>query len=341
MREEKTLTLNWDFCLKMALLVIFIYFLYLIKDLIIWIVFALVLSILFNFAIEFLERKRVPRILATVIVYFGLLILIGLFFYKTAPIFLAEINQFIEKLPEYLNKISPYLDKLGLGSIENSSSLFSFIRNNLQQVSQGIISALIVIFGGLQSTVFIVFLAFFFSLEKNLLENLLSNFIPLKYRERFLRLVPRVKRRVNNWFVSRIIGVIFVALLSYLVLRVFDVKYAFILAILGGILDFIPMLGPVVAGLLIAMIVMMSSVTKALIILICFIIIQQLEGNILFPVLFKKFVGLPPSLVLIALAVGASLWGFLGAILAIPLTGIIFEIIKDYLKVKKRKEASS
>jgi len=340
MREEKTLTLNWDFCLKMALLVIFIYFLYIIKDLIIWIVFALVLSILFNFAIEFLERKKVPRVLATVIVYFGLLILIGLFFYKTAPIFLAEINQFIEKLPEYLNKISPYLNKLGLGSIENSSSLFSFIRNNLQQVSQGIINALIVIFGGLQSTIFIVFLAFFFSLEKNLLENLLSNFIPLKYRERFLRLVPRVKRRVNNWFVSRIIGVIFVALLSYLVLRVFDVKYAFILAILGGVLDFIPMLGPVVAGLLIAMIVMMSSVTKALIILICFIIIQQLEGNILFPILFKKFVGLPPSLVLIALAVGASLWGFLGAILAIPLTGIIFEIIKDYLKVKRRKESS-
>ncbi|MEA3505932.1 MAG: AI-2E family transporter, partial [Elusimicrobiota bacterium] len=78
---------------------------------------------------------------------------------------------------------------------------------------------------------------------------------------------------------------------------------------------------------------------KALFILIAFVIIQLIEGNVLTPVLTKKFVGLPPVLVLIALMVGGKLWGILGAILAIPLLGLLYEFLRDFLKKRKESEA--
>ena len=70
--------------------------------------------------------------------------------------------------------------------------------------------------------------------------------------------------------------------------------------------------------------------------LTAFLIIQQIEGNILNPVLTKKIIGLPPVLVLVAVMVGAKLWGIMGALLAIPIAGIMFEFLRDFLK--KRKE---
>ena len=67
--------------------------------------------------------------------------------------------------------------------------------------------------------------------------------------------------------------------------------------------------------------------------------LQQVENSVLSPLLSKKFVGLPPTLVLIALAIGGELWGILGAILAIPLFGILFEFLRDFLKKKREEEA--
>ncbi|GAI37440.1 unnamed protein product, partial [marine sediment metagenome] len=102
----------------------------------------------------------------------------------------------------------------------------------------------------------------------------------------------------------------------------------------------IPILGPIIAGAVAFIFVALDSWLKAIFVLIIFILIQQIEGNILTPVLTKKFVGLPPVLVLISLAVGAKLLGILGAILAIPLAGILFEFLRDFLKKKKEEKTT-
>jgi len=113
------------------------------------------------------------------------------------------------------------------------------------------------------------------------------------------------------------------------------------LALFAGLTNIIPIVGPIIAGIIIALIAALDSWLKAALILIVFIIIQQIEGNILTPVLTKRFIGLPPALVLISLLIGGKLWGILGAILAIPLAGIVFEFTKDFLKKRKEGDALS
>ena len=121
------------------------------------------------------------------------------------------------------------------------------------------------------------------------------------------------------------------------ILMIFNVKYSFLLALAAGLLDFLHIFGPLVAGILMFAVVSLNSLYQAIFVVIAFLVVQELENKLLFPLLFKKFIGISPVLVLVAFAVGQILWGFACGVLAIPMAGVAHEIIKDYL-VKIRKE---
>lgn len=333
--QQQNLNITWESILKICLVVIGLYLLYLIKDIIVWFVFALIIGILFNFVIDFLEKKRIPRIVAGVLLYFGVFAAFSFFIYKTAPLFLSEIQKFTQNLPQYLQRISPFFEKLGVETFKTTENLTKSFQESLGRAGENIFSALFAIFGGIWSTLFIIFLAFFISLERNFGERIIGAFSP-RYKTYLLRLWQRSKEKVSGWFISRVIGALFVGGLTYLILKILNAQYPFMLSLLAGILDFIPIVGPLIAGLIIAFIVALTSLFQAGFVLVAFGIIQLLENNLLFPILFKKLAGLPPVLVLTAFAIGAKLWGVLGAILAIPLAGVIFEILKDYLEKRKK-----
>ena len=338
MEQQSILNISWGTIFKICLAVICLYILYLIRDIVVWFIFALVISILFNFLIDPLERKRIPRAVGATFSYLSVFVLLSFFIYKTAPIFLSEIKEFTQNIPQYLQQISPLLQKFGILASQNSQSLVETLEVNLEKAGGSIFNALFSIFGGAFSTIFIISLAFFISLEKGLVERVLVTFSSSGYHKYLHHLLERSKRKVGGWFISRVIGVLFVGVTTYIVLRIFNVEYAFILSLLAGIFDFIPIVGPILAGLVITFIVALTSLFQALFVLLALIIIQILEGNLVLPLLFKKFIGMPPALVLIALAVGGKLWGILGAILVIPLAGIVFEILRDYLEKQRQRE---
>ncbi len=175
-------------------------------------------------------------------------------------------------------------------------------------------------------------------MEEKPIEKSLSLLFPKKYEAYILSLWHRCQTKVNGWFFSRILGALFVGLISYLTFLLFNTKYPFSLGLLAGVTNFVPIVGPLIAGIIIFLVVLIDNFWKAVFVLLVFILIQQLESNILTPILTRKFVGLPPALVLVALAIGGTLWGFLGAVLAIPLFGILFEFIKDFLKKKQEEK---
>jgi len=253
---------------------------------------------------------------------------------------LSESKEFIRNIPQYLEKISPFFEKLKIEAFKSPENLINVLENNLGKAGNNIFDALFSIFGGAASTAFIIFLAFFISLEKNFGERILTLFAPSKYENYLLGLWRRSKQKVSGWFLSRLIGAFFVGALSYVVLRVLNIKYALILSLIAGVFDFIPYVGPIIAGGAISLLAMANSFNQALFVLVGFIIIQQLENNLLMPILAKKLTELSPVLVLMAIVIGGKLWGVLGAFLAIPLAGVIFEIIRDYLARRKNESDS-
>ncbi len=337
--ENQNLNISWDAIFKISVIVIVFYLLYSIRDIFIWFIFALVIAVLFDPIIDFLQKKKVPRVLGAIAVYVSAFGILGLLVYLVVPIFAHEINQFVDTLPVYFERIAPPLQGLGLEAFRDIESLTRAFGENLETMSANVFSAAFSLFGGIASTIFVIATGFFLSIEDKVVERALMLIFPKRYEAVVLNIWQRGKRKVSGWFGARVLACLFVAVASYVTLLLFGVKYPFILALLAGVLNFIPYLGAAVTGVILFLLIFPLNMMKALFVLIAFILIQQIEGNVLSPVLMKKIIGLPPALVLISMVVGGKLWGVMGAILVIPLVGILFEFTKEFLRKKKEGEA--
>lgn len=335
MNQNQVLDISWGTIWKIFLAAIFLYIFYQIRDILIWLLFALVISILFNPSINFLRKFKIPRVLSVCFVYIGFFGILTLLVYSTIPLFVSEIKEFSQILPQYFEKISPPLKELGIKTFENLDSFVNTLGGFLEKIAANIFNILFVVFGGIFATIFVLSLAIYLSLEEKGAERTLILFFPKKYEAYILSLWEKCQKKVSGWFLTRILACLFVGFASFAAFLLFNTPYPFTLGVLAGALNFIPIVGPLITGAFLFIIVSLESMSKAIFVVIVFVLIQQIENNVLSPLLSKKFVGLPPALVLMSLAVGGILWGFLGAILAIPLAGILFEFLKEFLEKRK------
>lgn len=335
----QTLDISWGTITRVFIAGLIFYVVYLARDIAIWFFFALVISILLQPAINFLRKLYIPKIIAITMIYLSIFSFLGFLIYLTAPIFIYEIKQFSQSLPEYFERISPFLKQIGFDISYGFQEFTGILTENLEKSSKGIVSAILAFFGGIASAVFILTISFFLSLEERGVEKVLVLLSPKKYETQIASLFKRAQSKVAGWFGARILACLFVGLASFIVFYIFKIEYAFILALLAGILNFIPYIGPWITGILLFVFVASSSSSLFLpiYILVAFLVIQMVEGNILTPILMKKMIDLPPVLVLLALLVGSQVFGFLGTIFAVPVFGIVYEFLKEFLE-KRREE---
>ena len=198
--SEQTLDISWQAIVKVLLAGAALYVLFLIKDVVIWFFFALVISLLLNPAVEFLRKFHIPRFAAVTLVYIAILGALGLMIYLTAPIFIFEIGQLSENLPVYFEKFNPILSGLGFEVAHSFEDFTAGLMAGLQDSSAGVIQALGVFFGGLYSTFVIFTMAFFISLEKKGTQNVLKLLTPKKYEGVVINFFDRAQGKVSGWF---------------------------------------------------------------------------------------------------------------------------------------------
>ncbi|OGZ26922.1 MAG: hypothetical protein A2365_02190 [Candidatus Nealsonbacteria bacterium RIFOXYB1_FULL_40_15] len=339
--SEKVLDISWGTILRVSLAIVAFYVLFSIRQILIWFIFALTISLLFNPAINFLNKKKVPRSLAVIFVYVGVFGLLSILIYLVVPIFIDEIQKFIEFLPQYFEKIAPPLTGLGFEVFENAETFLTALEETLRSMSKNIFSALFAVFGGVFSTLFVIVMAIFLSMEERGVEKALILMFPKEYESKVMDVWQKCQKKVSGWFGGRLLGCLFVGVASYIAFLIFGVRYPFTLGLFSGVFNFVPYIGPLFTGIVVFLLVFPVSAIKGILVILTLVVIQQIENNILSPIIMKKLVGLPPVLVLLALVVGGDMWGFLGAILAIPLFGILFEFIKGFLQKRKDKETVS
>lgn len=336
---EKILDVSWRTILKVSIAIIIFYVLFSIRQILIWFVFGLTISILFNPAINFLQKRRIPRSLAVILIYVCFFSLLGILIYMMVPIFASELQRFLEFFPTYFERISPPLRSLGIEAFQSIEIFLRTIEGSLAGMAKNIFSALFILFGGVFTTLFVIVTAIFLSLEGDAVEKALLLLFPKKYEAKVLHVWKNGQKKVAGWFGGRIIACLFVGVASYIAFIIFTVKYPFTLALFAGVFNFVPYVGPLLTGVLLFLIIFPTSQAVGIFVIIVFILIQQIENSILSPILMKKFVGLPPVLVLLSLVIGGDLWGVLGAILAVPLFGIVFEFLKGFLE--KRRDSKT
>ncbi len=341
MSQEQTLDISWEAVIKVFIAIFIFYIIYLARDIALWFFFGLAVSVLLEPGINFLRKLKIPKVIAVLLIYLSIFGVLGLLIYLTAPIFIYELKQFSQYIPDYFEKISPVLRQAGMDAMQSFDDFTQFLTGRLEQSSKGIMNALMAFFGGISATAFILTIAFFLSLEEKGPERFLTLITPKRYEEQIISLFERVQKKVAGWFGARILSCLFVGIASFLVFYVFGINYAFLLALISGVLNFIPYIGPWITSILLVVFIIVStgSWLTVLYVLIAITAIQEIENNLLSPLLMKKMIDIPPVLVLVSLLVGAKLFGFLGTIFAVPVFGIIYEFLKEFLE--KRREESS
>lgn len=325
------------------LFLILVALLWFLKDLVLIVLTAVVIASAMEPAIRALMRYKLHRVLAVIAIYLGVaIVFFGVLFFFVPPV-LEDAADFLVKLPATLSSLDISAATHGLlpwGNVGDTISSAELLRNlssTLANTTGGVFSTLSAFFGGLVSFVLIVVFSFYFSVQETGVDDFLRVVTPVKEQAYVLHLWRRSQEKIGKWMQGQLVLALIVGILIYLGLTILGVPHALLLAVLGGIFELIPVFGPILAAIpAIAVGFVAEGVTLGLLVLGLYVVIQQFESNLIYPVVVKKVVGVPPLLVILALIVGYELAGFLGILLSVPIAGAIQEFVADVDREKTR-----
>ncbi len=319
---------------KVIAVLAFAYVLWYLRDLLLIIVASLVIASATEPAIIGLKRYKIPRTLATLMVYsvfFSAFFIVILFL---LPPILSETKGLLDSLPGYIDSFS---DSSGAGIQETFGNLSMQINTLLKGVSQGnFVGAVTMVFGGLMSFVLIVVFSFYFAISESGIEDFLRTITPEDYEEYILGLWNRSQKKIGLWMQGQLLLAVLIAVLVYLGLMILSVPHALALAVIAGLFELIPVFGPILSALpAIAIAFISGGFSLAVLTVGLYLIIQQFENHLIYPLVVTKVVGVPPVISILALLVGAKLAGILGILLSVPIAAILQEVFNDLGKNKE------
>ncbi|MDD5022204.1 MAG: AI-2E family transporter [Endomicrobiaceae bacterium] len=338
MHEKTTIDISTRTFLKIiGIIAVFIFF-YLIIDILAFIFLAFVISSAFKPIINFLENRKIPKLLSILIVYLSFIgVLIFVLVMVIQPM-AVEVGQFAEVFPDYYAKLQTFLSRI---DIRSSSDYSGNIQNGLAGVSgvlnqtvNSLLTKTMKVFGGIFSFITVIIMSFYFSTQENVIRKFLKSIVPVRYHDYFVNLNSGVEEKLGKWFRGQIFLCIIIFCLTFAVLLLFGIKYALILAIIAGVFEIIPSLGPWFSGILAVILTFAQSPTKALIVAICYFGIQQLENSFIVPKIMGSSTGLNPLVIMIGILVGFKVGGVLGGLIAVPIIATLSVFVLEYFNKK-------
>ncbi len=326
--------------LKVIFAVLALAFLWVIRD----IVVLLLLSVIFASALEplvdYLKLKRIPRSVSVLTVYLLVLGLVVLVISLVIPPVVSEFNNLQPNLPQIsqdlLQKL-PWL-KLLFGNFDLNNIIHQFFATVSGEGS--LFSRTLGVFNGVFSFVTVFAISFYLVAEQRGMKNFIHSLVPPRHQELTLNLISKIQRKMGLWILGQLILSMFIFAFTFIGLTILGVKYALFLAMLAGLLEIIPYLGPVISAIPAVFFALIQSPTLVIGVLILYVLVQKTEGYILVPKIMERTVGTSPLVVLVALLVGFKLAGILGLLIAVPLVGAFTVVINEFISGQSARAAS-
>lgn len=324
--------------LGLLALVISLYILWQIRQVVLLVFAAVVLATILNRVVKILQRYRIKRGFAIAITVVLLITIIVGFFALIVPRLVEQLQQLVTILPTVSARVRSWLDWVQSripGQIIDNFQGITSLTQNLQTWIGRLLGNFLVIINN--SLVVVLNLLLFLVLTIMILVN------PSQYRRVFVLAFPAFyRRRVDeilnecevslvNWIKGTLITMLAIAILSFIGLTVLDVPLPLVNAALAGLLEFIPNVGPTLSVFPPAILALTDAPWKAGAVIILYILIQQVESLVLLPVIMAQEVSLLPVFTILAVVIFASLFGFLGLFLAVPLLIICQIWLKEVL----------
>jgi len=269
------LQITWG-SLWRALFVIFLaWILFVAKDVLIALFLALVISAALDPLVSKLEKKKIPRILGTLMVYIAAIFLLGLVIYAIVPLAIAELSILVGSFENLSGEIFEFIDTTAV--IEAVNESLSKVADILLSGGTSIVDISSKFLGGLTLTLSTFVLSFYLTVGKDGVERFLIAILPAAYEAKVVDLYSRIKHKMGRWMAGQIFLSFLVGFAAFLGLWILGVKYSLILGIIAGLFELVPFVGPIFSGSLAVLVGLTTSLSLGLYTLILFIVIQQLE----------------------------------------------------------------
>ena len=317
--------------------------LYLVRDLLLVVLLSVVIASAIEPAASWLGRYRLPRAVAVLLIY---LLAIGLFL-VLLPIFilpiLSDLGEISGTIGSRLGGLSDWwgasswsdwTGNLGLGSVLSVPELVGVLQGSFASVPRGFVQVTGLIFGGFFRFILVIVISFYLAVQPNGIENFLRIVTPVNREQYVIDLWRRSRQKIGLWMQGQLLLGLIIGILVFLGLTILQVRYALVLAILAALFELIPYFGPILSAVPAVLLGFSEGLPLGLMVLGLYIIMQQFENHLIYPLVVKKIVGVPPLVVILSLLIGAKLAGFMGLLLAVPLAAVLMEAAGDFEKSK-------
>ena len=308
---------------------IFLCFLWQIKQIIIGLFMALILMAAINPAIDKMEKMKIPRVLGIILAYILILVLVGVIIAGVIPPLVDQTSTLIARAPQFIEDLGiPSVDPR---IIESQIQQLGSIPANLVKISVEILANLVAIAA-------LLVITFYLLLERKNLNRYLHILFGGDGERKAERFIDEMEKKIGSWVRAQLTSMVIIGMLSYFGLRLLGIDFALPLALLAGLFEIVPNIGPVISSIPAILAGLAISPLMALAVAALFFLIQQIESSFIYPQIVVREVGVNPLITILSLAVGFKLSGILGAILAVPFVLLIQVIASEIFASKRFKK---
>ncbi|PIV90137.1 hypothetical protein COW46_04575 [Candidatus Gracilibacteria bacterium CG17_big_fil_post_rev_8_21_14_2_50_48_13] len=352
--------------IAVALVAIGLYMLFLLTNIIALVLISFFLAAILNPFVDFLEKYRIPRGAGVLISYILILLAIAVFIILLVPMLRTQGDKLVQSISSYLLVVAregittlpiPFLpdsvESQAVATINQLRTNFNLdllfeqfrawlienqtvIGGSLETAATNFFGFLNVVANGLGNVIVVLLLTFFAVADKQGIKSFVLRLLPVKHRHYFDGKLSEIQVKIGSWIRGQLLLGLAVGLatfLGFLILSLFGMHFEEmgILSVLAGVTEVIPVVGPIIAAVFAVLVAANYGIIQVLAVLIMFIAIQQLENNILVPVIMRHAVGLSSLVIIVCMLIGAQFFGFLGLILAVPVSTIISLFVHDFM----------
>ncbi|MFM1957972.1 MAG: hypothetical protein RI929_335 [Actinomycetota bacterium] len=302
-----------------------------------YVVFAMLLALGLNPLVKLLEKLKLPKILAITVVVLSFFGSLALLIAMALPVAIEEAAALIEQVPTLvtnffsLELIAQWDERLG-GALTNASgSVVDFVSNseNWPTLLGGVFEVGLGVVSTTFGVILVGILTLYFMASLDELKGYLSRLVSKSKREGFLKITDQISNSVGRWVIGQLSIALIHATMMFTFLSIVQVPFALLLSFIAFLFALVPLVGPVIAFVLITSFSLLSGVETAIAVAIFYLIYLQIDAYLISPRVMKKAVSIPSAAVVIAALAGGTLMGVLGALIAIPLAASALLIVRE------------
>ncbi len=344
---------NKRYIIPSIIFLLFVLIIYFLGNIIFPFFIAALLSYLLNPVVSFLEKKKIPRIVSTILIFLGAMAAATIFILIILPIVKSEIEIVINNMPRYIEvlqqRVIPYLEETFKIPIpKTSEEILQEIKTRLKGLSPDFIewassyilkafSSALSFFLGILSFFIVPVAAFYLLKDYNKIKEKAMELIPKSYKKKAQALLNETDTVLKGFILGQLFVSIILSIIYSIGLWIIGVDMPVVIGILSGLANMVPYLGLIVgistAGLMAFL--EFQDFYHPLYVIILFGIAQGLEGMLISPRIVGERVGLHPLAILMAIFIGGNLFGFFGILLAVPVTAVLKVFAKELIKEYK------